>query len=47
VVDGVTTTLKTPIHWGELAITWTVSLIVFTIGFSLYRRLRRGFADVL
>jgi lipopolysaccharide transport system permease protein len=36
-----------PIHWGELGIAWVVSLVVFTIGFGLYRRLRRGFADVL
>ncbi len=47
VVNGVTTTLKTPIHWGELGIAWIISLITFAIGFSLYRRLRRGFADVL
>jgi lipopolysaccharide transport system permease protein len=46
-VDGIATTLKVPIHWGELGIAWVVSLIVFAIGFGLYRRLRGGFADVL
>jgi lipopolysaccharide transport system permease protein len=39
--------LKTPIHWGELAIATVISLSVFAIGFSVYQRLRRGFADVL
>jgi lipopolysaccharide transport system permease protein len=36
-----------PIHWGELGIATVVSVLVFVIGFGLYRRLRRGFADVL
>jgi lipopolysaccharide transport system permease protein len=40
-------TLKTPIHWGELTIATVISVVVLAIGFGLYRRLRRGFADVL
>jgi lipopolysaccharide transport system permease protein len=46
-IEGVPLMTKTPVHWGELGIAWIVSLIVFAIGFSLYQRLRRGFADVL
>jgi lipopolysaccharide transport system permease protein len=46
-VNGIATPVKLPIHWGELAIVWLVSSLVFILGFSLYRRLRRGFADVL
>ena len=34
-------------HWGELGIAFTTSVIVFIIGFLVYRRLRPAFADVL
>lgn len=34
-------------HWGEWAVASAVSLVIFLGGFSLYRRLRPGFADVL
>ncbi|MFM2428950.1 MAG: hypothetical protein RLZZ511_163 [Cyanobacteriota bacterium] len=44
-VDGARELL--PIHWGELGIATVVSALVFVIGFGLYQRLRRGFADVL
>lgn len=34
-------------HWGELGVAFTISGIVFTMGFLVYKRLRPGFADVL
>ncbi|MBW4440326.1 MAG: ABC transporter permease [Plectolyngbya sp. WJT66-NPBG17] len=34
-------------HWTEWGLLSLVSVIVFTIGFSVYRRLRPAFADVL
>lgn len=34
-------------HWGEWGVAFIVSLVVFCCGFSLYRRLRPAFADVL
>lgn len=34
-------------HWGEWAVASAVSLLLFLGGFSLYQRLRPGFADVL
>lgn len=34
-------------HWGELGIAFTISGIVFIIGFLVYRKLRPAFADVL
>lgn len=34
-------------HWGEWGVAFIVSLVVFYCGFSLYRRLRPAFADVL
>ena len=34
-------------HWGELGIAFTISVIIFVIGFLVYRRLRPAFADVL
>lgn len=34
-------------HWAELAVACVVSLLVFCIGFLVYRRLRPAFADVL
>ena len=34
-------------HWGEWAVTWLVSLVVFWLGVKVYQRLRPGFADVL
>lgn len=34
-------------HWGELGVASIMSVIVFAIGFLVYRRLRPAFADVL
>ncbi|PLZ19118.1 ABC transporter permease [Fischerella thermalis] len=34
-------------HWGEWGVTTVISAIVFCIGFSVYKRLRPAFADVL
>ncbi|PMB29278.1 ABC transporter permease [Fischerella thermalis BR2B] len=34
-------------HWGEWVVTTVISAIVFCIGFSVYKRLRPAFADVL
>ncbi|MGB3653520.1 MAG: ABC transporter permease, partial [Rivularia sp. (in: cyanobacteria)] len=34
-------------HWAELGVAFTISGIVFVIGFLVYRRLRPAFADVL
>ncbi|MBD2432641.1 ABC transporter permease [Fischerella thermalis CCMEE 5198] len=34
-------------HWGEWGVTTVISAIVFFIGFSVYKRLRPAFADVL
>lgn len=34
-------------HWTEWGLLSLISVIVFTIGFSVYRRLRPAFADVL
>ncbi|MBW4509788.1 MAG: ABC transporter permease [Scytonematopsis contorta HA4267-MV1] len=34
-------------HWGQWGIVWLISLIVFYLGLSCYRRLRPAFADVL
>ncbi|PSF38938.1 ABC transporter permease [Aphanothece hegewaldii CCALA 016] len=34
-------------HWGEWGVLWIVSLVVFIIGFTIYRKLRPAFADVL
>ena len=34
-------------HWGELGVAFTISVIVFILGFLVYRRLRPAFADVL
>ncbi|MBE9215517.1 ABC transporter permease [Plectonema cf. radiosum LEGE 06105] len=34
-------------HWGELGVASTMSIIVFAIGFLVYRRVRPAFADVL
>ncbi|MGB3757726.1 MAG: ABC transporter permease [Rivularia sp. (in: cyanobacteria)] len=34
-------------HWGELGVAFTISGIVFIIGFLVYRKLRPAFADVL
>lgn len=34
-------------HWGEWVVTTVISAIVFFIGFSVYKRLRPAFADVL
>ncbi|MBD2337817.1 ABC transporter permease [Calothrix sp. FACHB-156] len=34
-------------HWGEWGVAFIVSLLVFGCGFSIYRRLRPAFADVL
>lgn len=34
-------------YWGEWAVASVVSLLVFYVGFQVYRRLRPGFADVL
>jgi lipopolysaccharide transport system permease protein len=39
--------VQVPIHWAELGVVWLVAIVVFTIGFGLYQRLRKGFADVL
>ncbi|WP_264325747.1 ABC transporter permease [Romeriopsis navalis] len=47
IVNGAETTVQTPIHWGELGIVWSISILIFILGYGLYRRLRRGFADVL
>jgi lipopolysaccharide transport system permease protein len=47
VVNGQAVESKLPIHWGELGIVWLIACLVFVIGFTLYRRLRKGFADVL
>jgi lipopolysaccharide transport system permease protein len=46
-LTGATLAAKAPIHWAELGVVWLVATIVFAIGFSLYQRLRKGFADVL
>jgi lipopolysaccharide transport system permease protein len=34
-------------HWGEWGVASVISAIVFCIGFSVYKRLRPAFADVL
>ncbi|MGD1913445.1 MAG: ABC transporter permease [Rivularia sp. (in: cyanobacteria)] len=34
-------------HWGELGVASTISVIIFFVGISAYRRLRPAFADVL
>lgn len=34
-------------HWGEWVVATVISAIVFCIGFSVYKRLRPAFADVL
>lgn len=34
-------------HWGELGVASTISVIMFIVGISAYRRLRPAFADVL
>ncbi|MBV6623531.1 MAG: ABC transporter permease [Rivularia sp. (in: Bacteria)] len=34
-------------HWGELAVAFTISVIIFFVGILTYRKLRPGFADVL
>ena len=34
-------------HWGELGIAFMTSVIVFIIGFLVYKKLRPAFADVL
>ncbi|WP_017319085.1 ABC transporter permease [Mastigocladopsis repens] len=34
-------------HWGEWAVAFVVSAIVFYLGYSVYKRLRPAFADVL
>ncbi len=34
-------------HWGELGVAFTISIIVFFVGFLVYRKLRPAFADVL
>jgi lipopolysaccharide transport system permease protein len=34
-------------HWGEWGVAFGVSLLVFYLGLSVYRRLRPAFADVL
>ncbi len=34
-------------HWGELGVGFTISGIVFLVGFSVYKKLRPAFADVL
>ncbi len=46
-LTGADFAIKAPIHWAELGVVWIVSGIIFVIGFGLYRRLRKGFADVL
>lgn len=34
-------------HWGELGVAFAISVIMFIVGISAYRRLRPAFADVL
>ncbi|NJM69667.1 MAG: ABC transporter permease [Scytonema sp. RU_4_4] len=34
-------------HWGEWGVTFVVSALIFYLGFSVYKRLRPAFADVL
>lgn len=34
-------------HWGELGVAFTISLMVFVVGVSVYKKLRPAFADVL
>lgn len=34
-------------HWQELGVLWGIAVIVFAIGFVVYRRLRPAFADVV
>jgi lipopolysaccharide transport system permease protein len=34
-------------HWGEWAVASLISIVIFICGFSVYRRLRPAFADVL
>ncbi len=34
-------------HWGELGIAFPVSVVVFVVGFLVYKKLRPAFADVL
>ncbi|MEH2361252.1 ABC transporter permease [Nostoc sp.] len=34
-------------HWGEWGVSSTVAIVVFCFGFSVYKRLRPAFADVL
>ncbi|BAY31828.1 ABC-2 type transporter [Nostoc carneum NIES-2107] len=34
-------------HWGEWVVAFIVSVVVFCVGFSVYKRLRPAFADVL
>lgn len=34
-------------HWQELGVLWGLAIVVFAIGFAVYRRLRPAFADVV
>ncbi len=34
-------------HWGELGIAFSISVVVFFVGISVYKKLRPAFADVL
>ncbi|MBW4609160.1 MAG: ABC transporter permease [Hassallia sp. WJT32-NPBG1] len=34
-------------HWGEWGVASVISIVIFIFGFSVYRRLRPAFADVL